>query len=36
LATVPIHSSQRDYAVAFALALLALKLQKGLSFSAWK
>ena len=36
MATVPTYYSQRDFAVAFALALLALQCQKGLMLSAWK
>ncbi len=36
MATVPTHYSQRDFAVAFALALLALQCQKGPRFSVWK
>ena len=36
LATVPTHYSQREFAIVYTMALVALQSQKGLVFSVWK
>ena len=36
MATVPTHYSQREFAIVYTMALLALQFQKGLMLSVWK